>query len=88
MAHVYRLMREKVNIVIGWTTTCNTDEITVFITVASAPCGRVYPGYAPTASLLRLGEGVFLLPLGEAHSITSHPKPGAVGIGPTITTFS
>ena len=37
--------------------------------------------------LLWLGKGVFLLPLGEAHSITSHPKPGAVGIGPTITIF-
>ena len=68
MAHVYRWMSEKVNNVIDWTTTCNT-EITVFITVASAPCGRVYPGYAPTAAVgafAVVGQGGLSAPIGRS----------------------
>ena len=35
-------------LIIGWTLTCETDEVKMFFTGALPPCGRFHAGHAPT----------------------------------------
>ena len=58
---------------IGWTLTCETDEVKMFFTGALPPCGRFHTGHAPTGAGM---VGAFV-PLAEVHRVTGHPEPGA-----------